>query len=294
MGQILSGSIKCWRTYRSPQTDGKWVEAYNSEESYDIMSGAKSVYLGNQASSDTHWSLYRVIGYFSIPSELPSLMYALIKSVGYMCLEFPTHGYIYDATGLDLYSKATYSAMINLPPEKLLGTYEIPYGVTETEIWIATFNSTGLAFLESKKGTNAYIALWSDEQPPFPGNSPLLGYYRDGTHSKPSTLCYNEVPGYIWVEGIYLAFLDVNRRKNLVEGSLTGTTGKIAGHTFVEGNYLHYIDDTGAERRILGILTGLTGKIPGQISINMSYPLYGRNLCYIDSSGNERGFWQPL
>lgn len=96
--------------------------------------------------------------------------------------------------------------------------------------------------------------------------------------------------GYIWVEGTKFAYLDASRQKRLKEGALTGTTGKIPGHYGVEGDYLHCIDSSGAERRILGTLSGLTGKIPAQISVNTKSPMLGTNLCYIDSSGNERCF----
>lgn len=96
--------------------------------------------------------------------------------------------------------------------------------------------------------------------------------------------------GYEWVEGDYLAYLDIARQKRLKLGTLTGVSGKTPGYTSVDGTYKIYVDASGNVRYIEGALTGLTGKIPGQISINIKSPMIGTHDCYIDDDGAERCF----
>lgn len=97
-------------------------------------------------------------------------------------------------------------------------------------------------------------------------------------------------PGYIWVEGIYFAYIDNNGVKRLKEGSLTGVTGKTPGDISMDDIYRIYVDANGDVRQIEGTLTGLTGKITGQISINTKTRALWTHCFYIDGYGNERCF----
>lgn len=63
-----------------------------------------------------------------------------------------------------------------------------------------------------------------------------------------------------------------------------------AGYLWVEESSLTYGDATFHKRLIEGTLTGLTGKTPGQISINTKAPMLGTHYCYIDGTGAERCF----
>jgi len=151
------------------------------------------------------------------------------------------------------------------------------------------FNAVGRAALEAAIGGTLQLGLRMSEDISDTQPDPGQQYFNWNT-SYDMYVRINWLPGYVWVEGTKIAYIDNNGNKRTKEGTTTGTTGKIAGHHSVEGDYLHYIDSSGAERRILGSTTGLTGKQPSQISINTKSPMLGMHLCYIDSSGNERSF----
>lgn len=110
--------------------------------------------------------------------------------------------------------------------------------------------------------------------------------YHDAAGNEPSVL----IPGIAPI--VRVGFLSID-----AGGDTTPRLLVVAGHDgfgWIEGTYWHYTDEYGAERRIQGGLTGLTGKTPGQISINIAARSgYGKNFCYIDSTGAERAFWMP-
>ena len=96
-------------------------------------------------------------------------------------------------------------------------------------------------------------------------------------------------PGFGWVEGTKLAYIDNDGLKRTQEGTDTGDNGT-EEDIWVDGTYQYYVDASGDVRRIEGTLTGLTGKLASQISINTKAPMSGTHYCYIDDTGAERCF----
>ena len=201
------------------------------------------------------------------------------------------YAYIYDGTGLTGV-KADFGAIGAL--STVLGSAYIPdqNGYNLDYTFKIEFNSAGLAFLESKAGGIAMLAFKVNTDGEQPGSCPTITGYEEfllQSESYLHKLHINSEPGYIWVEGIYFAYLDGNYLKRLKQGTTTAITGKIAGQYGIKPNdtYLRYIDNTGAERIIEGNLYASQGKIPGQIGIRSNLPSY---LRYIDGYGNERSF----
>jgi len=213
----------------------------------------------------------------------------LLSEGGWVTEEEGMGIYMVDGTGLSGTDKGTFSEIPNCP---ILGFGRVGKRFDFDNPWGISFDADGIAFLKSKAGGIAKIGFYSSEAA-SPGNCPTvtgreLLFLEARVYGTHKIVTVEARGGYIWVEGTYLAYLDFYRTKRLKEGTTTGTTGKIAGHLWVEGNYLHYIDANGDERRILGSTTGLSGKLAGQITVN--YFQGGTELCYIDSSGNERCF----
>ena len=251
--------------------------------------------------------LFRVVGGFYIirrclctydlsdlsPSE--AVAKAVLTSIGaWVSSEGGISAYIYDGTSVST-GVAGYGQIGAL--STVLGSAYIPnVGLDEYYTFSISFNSAGLAFLESKAGGIAKLAFMVSTEGMPPGECPTISgtetFYLSGDHSL-HKLHINSDPGYIWVEGIYLAYLDGNYLKRLKQGATTGTSGAIPGHCWVEPNdtYLRYIDNTGAERIIEGNLFASQGKIAGQIGIRSDLPSY---LRYIDGYGNERSFMGEL
>lgn len=199
---------------------------------------------------------------------------------------------IYDGTGLTG-AAADFGAIGDL--STVLGSAYIPDvdGFDEYYSFKIEFNALGLAFLESKAGGTALLAFKvAADGVSEPGTCPAItgyeNFWMQGEHYL-HKLHINSESGYIWVEGIYLAYLDGNYFKRLQQGTTTAVTGKIPGQIGVKPNdtYLRYIDNTGAERIIEGNLFASQGKISGQIGIRSDLPSYFR---YIDGYGNERSF----
>lgn len=89
-------------------------------------------------------------------------------------------------------------------------------------------------------------------------------------------------PGFIWVEGTKLHYIDANGVERAEEGTVTGDTGD-AGFLWMEGNNLHYIDESGAERYIAGTDTG-ADHTAGYLWIE------GQYLHFNSENGDERRF----
>ena len=286
MSVIYPAAVWQLKKTAAGRTQQDWDNAYAAVES-DERADITNNRLGSLLSvPGAPWVIYRDVARFVIPSPI-SVGSAYIVSRGVYCNHTPTSGYMYDGTSL-LGTKADYGDMLNLTT--LLGTWYAPQVDDAQGLWHATFTGAGCDFLESKAGGNADIAFYSTDQPYPPPPDTFDSIWVVFWSNTDAKFIINSAPGFIWVEGTKLAYIDGYYLKRLKEGTLTGTTGKIAGHLSAEGDYLHYIDSSGAERRILGSTTGLSGKQPSQISINTKNPMYGTHLCYIDSSGAERCF----
>jgi hypothetical protein len=161
-------------------------------------------------------------------------------------------------------------------------TYRWHYFIFNTE-GIAAINKGGITKLACRHLTD----LSNSDPGVNKAHSFYVPYYYPGEGSPLGLqiwLVINELPsGYIWVEGIYLAYIDSSFVKRLKEGTTTGNNGT-AGHIWVEGDYFHYIDANGDERRILGTVGDATGKASGHIWMEET------GVHYIDSSGQERYF----
>lgn len=223
------------------------------------------------------------------PSE--DVIKAVLTSIGAGVKGTGIYAYIYDGTGLTGI-KADFSAIGAL--STVLGLAYIPDlgGYDDDYPFKIEFNSAGLSFLESKAGGIAILAFKVNTDGEQPGSCPTITGYEEFFMQEETylhKLHINPEPGYIWVEGIYLAYLDGNYLKRLKQGTTTGITGKIAGQCGVKPSdtYFRYIDNAGAERIIEGNLYASQGKIPGQIGIRSDFPSY---LHYIDGYGDERSF----
>jgi len=281
MAKIYTNARYQLRKYATGNSQEDWDTAYNADDA-DQKDSLLLTRLGSELPPPgTFWRIYRNVIWFSIPADIGTIGAAKIFSKGIYCDNNPTGGFMLDGTSLGG-TVADYGDILDLPT--VVGTYSAPAVASGTALWVATFNATGLSFLESKADGIAKVAFYSPDQPITP-------YDRIFVHvqDSPDTILYiNELPGFIWVEGTKLAYKDAYGSKRQEEGTATGETGTVAGQLWVEGNYLHYIDASLDERRILGSTTGLSGKTAGQISVNTIQG--GTKLCYIDSSGNERCF----
>lgn len=264
-------------------TQQDWDDIYNADDA-DQRDALLSIRLGSELPPPgAIWQIYRNVIYFSIPADIGTILDAEIYSKGVYCDNNSTSGFMLDGTSLGG-TVADYGDILDL--STVVGTYSAPAVASGTALWVATFNATGLSFLESKAGGIAKVAFYSPDQPITPYDR-IFVLVQDS----PDTILYiNELPCYIWIEGTKFAYLDIARVKRLKEGTLTGDADGDPYQVWVYGNYQYYTDYLGKVRRILGTLTGLTGKAPYQVSINTKSPMLGTHYCYIDNTGAERCF----
>jgi len=178
-----------------------------------------------------------------------------------------------------------------------LGSLSVPVGGLPSGELTIPLNSAGIAYLEAYAGGIAPFGmrLSTDISGEVPGATgyEYLRFYGAATGGSEDSRAYFYIiyncQGFIWVEGIYLAYKDATCQKRLTEGTDTGANGT-AEYPWVDGIYQYYVDANGDVRRIEGSLTGLTGKLPSQISVNTKSPMLGTHFCYIDDTGAERCF----
>lgn len=275
---------------------GNWSSGWKStwDEAHDLTSANYEASSSPQASS-TRGSTTFLIKRGVFTADLSSVPSETIIERAKLYLEYvggrseaneTIYAVIVDGTGVplndggydEMEAKTAWLASIAIPPY----TY---WGGETKEIH---FNGAGITALQAAIGGTLQLGLRmdhdiSDTEPPTNAERYFnwaLGY--------DMWIVLNWQPGYIWVKGTKIAYIDYNGDKRTKEGTTTGQTGTVAGHLWVEGDYLHYIDASLDERKILGSTTGLSGKTAGQISINTEQG--GTKFCYIDSSGNERCF----
>jgi len=147
---------------------------------------------------------------------------------------------------------------------------------------IAAINKTGITKFGLREAT--YDA--ANSAPAWKSNLGTgagIGQVEKGTHKPLLKINFPSAvgdPGYIWVEGTQLHWLDYGGNERSYEGTDTGTNSTVS-YFWVEGTYLHYTDSNGDERRKEGTAEGATGVTAG-------FWIEGTDLHYIDANGDER------
>jgi len=84
-------------------------------------------------------------------------------------------------------------------------------------------------------------------------------------------------PGYIWIEGTSVHYIDADGAERAQEGTTTGATGS-KGYFWIEGDYIHYIDDDGDERFLPYAHVGTDPSEPGYIWIEGDWVHYSAEI----------------
>jgi len=172
------------------------------------------------------WRIYRCA---LITENIPDveILCAYLKgSTGVYCANGGSiHGYMVNMDGYGYHDHAMYGYIrtVASDPSKVVGDFSVLCENDVDAIWIGEFNSNGLALLNDKRGESAKLGFYTDTFPAAidpPASISSYCYHAFASNPNETQIRINEFGGYIWAEDTKFAFLDLDRRKNLVEGSL--------------------------------------------------------------------------